>query len=85
MFGNKSLLLAISALTTGNLNSKLRKEARPYKMEDILPLAHEYIVPPMTEEERKEQTSKSFMAFMQSAPGAPKGIIGGPKIPARGV
>ena len=75
MLGNRSTLLALSALTTGNLNSKLKKEATPYRMQDIVPLAFEYIIPPLTEEERQEQVTKSLAAFMQSAPGAPKGIV----------
>ena len=41
MIGPKSILLALSALTTGNLNSKLKEEATPYKMADVIPLAHE--------------------------------------------
>lgn len=69
MLGNKSTLLVLSSLTTGNLNSKLKKEVTPYRMQDVLPLAHEYIVPPMTEEERQEQVTKSLAAFMKTAPG----------------
>ena len=72
MLGQKSLLIALSCLTTGNLNSKLKKEADPYKMADVLPMAHEYIVPPLTEEEKREQVSRNLAAFMKSAPGAPK-------------
>ena len=52
LLGNKSILLALSSLTTGNLNSKLKKDAKPYRMEDVLPLAYSYIVPELTEEEK---------------------------------
>ena len=72
MLGQKSVLLALSCLTTGNLNSKLKKEATPYKMSDVTPLAHEYIVPPLTEEERQQQVSQSLFSFMKTAPGAPE-------------
>ena len=72
MLGPKSVLLALSALTTGNLNSKLRPDATSYKMQDILPFMHEYIVPPLTEEEKLEQITKNLMAFAKTAPNSPK-------------
>jgi hypothetical protein len=77
LLGQKSLLLALSALATGNLNSKLKKDASPYKMADILPLAHEYIVPELTAEEKTRQVNNSLLAFAQVAPGAPKKILNG--------
>lgn len=76
MIGNKSILLALSYLTTGNLNSKLKKESTAYKMIDILPLAHEYIVPEMTPEEKAEQVNKSLLAYMAMSPGAPQNFYG---------
>ena len=69
LIGQKSILLALSCLTTGNLNSKLKKEATPYKLADVVPLAHEYIIPPLTEEEKRQQVTKNLAAFMQAAPG----------------
>lgn len=72
MLGPKASLLALSALTTGNLNSKIKKEAKPYKMADILPSTHEYIVPPLTPEEEAAQAQRSLVAFAQSKPGSPE-------------
>ena len=72
MLGQKSVLLALSCLTTGNLNSKLKKEAVPYKITDVLPMTHEYIVPPLTDEEKRQQVTQNLAAFMKSAPGAQK-------------
>lgn len=69
MLGPKAVLLALSALTTGNLNSKLKKEATPYKMTDVLPSTHEYIVPPLTPEEKAAQAQKALIAFTQASPG----------------
>lgn len=77
MIGNKAMLLAMSALTTGNLNSKLKKDAKPYRMEDILPLSHEYIVPELTEEEKQSQVQQNLMGFLKTAPNAPKRILNG--------
>lgn len=71
ILGPKAILLALSALTTGNLNSKLKKEATPYKMENVLPSTHDYILPPLTPEEQAEQAQKSLLAYMQAHPGAP--------------
>jgi hypothetical protein len=72
MLGPKSVLLALSALTTGNLNSKLRPDTTPYKMQDILPFMHEYIIPPLTEEEKFHHITKNLMAFTKTAPNSPK-------------
>ena len=70
MLGNKAVLLALSSLTTGNLNSKIQKTARPFTMKDILPTVHDYIVPPLTPEQQREQANKQLLAFLQSRPGA---------------
>lgn len=70
MIGPKAMLLALSSLTTGNLNSKIQKTARPFTMKDILPTVHDYIVPPLTPEQQKEQANKQLLAFLQSRPGA---------------
>lgn len=43
-------------------------------MEDILPLTHEYIVPPLTEEEKAAQAMNSLLAFVKTAPKVPKKI-----------
>mgnify|MGYP003349016974 FL=1 len=77
LLGNKSILLALSSLTTGNLNSKLRKDAKPYRMEDVLPLAYSYIVPELTEEEKQAEVQKNLLGFLKTAPNAPKKILNG--------
>lgn len=70
MLGNKAVLLALSSLTTGNLNSKLQKTTRPFTMKDVLPSTHEYIVPPLTKEQQQDQASKQLMAFLATRPGS---------------
>jgi len=45
-------------------------------MQDILPLAHEYIVPELTEAEKAEQASRSLLTFMAMAPNAPEALNG---------
>ncbi|CAB5238534.1 hypothetical protein UFOVP164_57 [uncultured Caudovirales phage] len=68
--GNKALLLALSSLTTGNLNSKMKQGSQPVKMKDVLPSTHDYIVPPPTDEEAKQHAQKQLLAFMSMSPGA---------------
>lgn len=70
MMGNKAVLLALSALTTGNLNSKIAKTATPFQMKDVLPSTHEYIVPPPTEEEMKAEVNNKLSAFISRMPGS---------------
>lgn len=75
MIGNKSVLLALSTLTTGNINSKLKKEAQPYKMKDVLPSTHEYLIPPLTEEEMAAQRNRQLLGFMATSKGVPKSFL----------
>jgi len=70
MIGNKALLLALSSLTTGNLNSKIQKTARPFTMKDVLPSTHDYIVPPLTKEQQQGEANKQLMAFLATRPGS---------------
>ena len=70
MIGPKAVLLALSCLTTGNLNAKIQKTATPFKMQDVLPSTHDYIVPPLTEEQKREQVNNSLLAFIAMKPGS---------------
>ena len=70
--GNKAVLLALSFLSTGNLNSKLKQGATPFTIKNVLPSSHEYIIPPLSEEEQKAQTNKGLLAMMAMAPNAPE-------------
>lgn len=72
LIGPKSVLLALSSFTTGNLNSKLKPTAEPYKMENILPLAHDYIVPPLTEEEKIAKANENLSTYIAMHPNAPR-------------
>lgn len=76
LIGNKAVLLALSSLTTGNLNTKLRSTSRPFTMKDILPSTHDYIIPPLSDEEKRAQLNTSLLAFMAMSPGAPKELSG---------
>jgi hypothetical protein len=75
MIGNKAILLALSTLTTGNINSKLKQNATPLKMEGVLPSTHDYIIPPLTDEEMIAQKNRQLLGFMAASPNAPKAIL----------
>ena len=77
MIGNKAVLIALSSLTTGNLNSKLKQGATSYKMQDVLPSTHEYIVPPQTQEEQDAQKNRQLLGFMALSPGVPQSFLDG--------
>ena len=70
MIGNKALLLALSSLTTGNLNSKMQKTAKPFRMQDVLPSTHDYIVPPLGKDQQREQTNQQMLTFVLIKPGS---------------
>lgn len=70
MIGNKAMLLALSSLTTGNLNSKIQKTAAPFRMKDVLPSTHDYIVPPLTEKQQQEQVNQQLLSFIATRPGS---------------
>lgn len=71
MIGNKAVLLALSTLTTGNLNSKLRQGKDPFTIRTVLPSTHDYIIPPLTDDEKAAQANRSLLTLMATAPGAP--------------
>jgi hypothetical protein len=74
IIGSKAILLALSVLTTGNLNSKLKQGSNPFTINHVLPSTHEYIIPPLSEEEQREQANRKLMAFMAASPKAPESL-----------
>ena len=66
--GNKAILLALSCLTTGNLNAKLKQGVSPYTIKDVLPSMHDYIIPPQSEEVKQVQVENQLLSFMLSRP-----------------
>lgn len=72
MIGPKGIMVALSALTTGNLNSKLKQGVRAYTIKDVLPQAHDYILPPLTEEEKREQANQQLLGLLAQMPEANK-------------
>jgi hypothetical protein len=40
----------------------------PFKLENIIPQVYEYLYPPLTDEQKKEQVNKSLLAFAMMNP-----------------
>lgn len=75
MIGNKAVLLALSFLSTGNLNAKLKQGVKAFTIKDVLPSSYEYIIPPMTDEEAAAHKNRQLLSFMASSPSAPKSFV----------
>lgn len=72
LIGTKGILTGISALTTGNLNSKLKQGAKAFTIKDVIPLAHDYILPPLTPEEKAAQANQQLLSLLSQMPEANK-------------
>ena len=71
IIGNLGLLQVLGSHAAGHFNSLLPKGSSPYKLQDIIPNQYDYLYPPLTEEAKREQTSKDLIAFAMMHPGAP--------------
>ena len=71
VIGNLGLLQVLGSHAAGHFNSLLPKGSSPYKLQDIIPNQYDYLYPPLTEEAKREQTSKDLIAFAMMHPGAP--------------
>tara|TARA_R110000868_G_C10892654_1_gene763737 strand:+ start:648 stop:971 length:324 start_codon:yes stop_codon:yes gene_type:complete len=74
--GNHGLLEQLATLTAGVFNYMRQPNSAAYKLSNTLGAAHDYLYPPASTEQRKEQTSNSLLAFMSQAPGFSKGLFG---------
>ena len=68
LIGNRGMLVALSGFATGNLNSKIKQGSTPYRMENIIPMAYDYIVPPLSDEEKAEQLQRNLLSYMKFHP-----------------
>jgi hypothetical protein len=64
--GNLGLLQVLGTLTAGQFNKMLPKGATPYKLQAIIPSAYDYLYPPLTEQDKRAQVTKSLMAFAKA-------------------
>jgi hypothetical protein len=68
LIGNLGILEVLGTLTAGQFNKVLSKGSKGYKLKDIIPQAYDYLYPPQTEQEKKEQASQSLLAFAMASP-----------------
>jgi len=69
LIGNRGVLTALGQLTAGVFNYMRPANAPDYKLANILGQAYDYIVPPLTPEQQKEQVNNALKTFMTAAPG----------------
>lgn len=72
LIGNMGLLEVLGSLTAGQFNKVLPKGKPPYKLQDIIPQAYEFLYPPLSEQDKKQQVNSSLLAFMTSQQGVPE-------------
>lgn len=71
VIGNLGIMEVLGMLTAGQFNKMLPKTATPYKLQNIIPQAYDYLYPPLTEQEKKAQAEKNLLAFAMMSPDAP--------------
>lgn len=75
IIGNFGILETLGNLTAGIYNYLRSSNSKPYTLQDIIPTAYDYIYPPKSEEEKREQASQSLLAFVMQAPNVPKELV----------
>jgi hypothetical protein len=76
LIGNIGLLEVLGTLTAGQFNKMLPKGKAAYKLKDIIPNAYDFIYPPLSEQDKREQVNQSLLAFALMSPGAPSILKG---------
>lgn len=68
--GNKQLLNSIGSLTAGVFNHIRQQNQQPYKLQNIIGLAYDYIYAPLTEEQKRDDVNNKLLAFISMMPGS---------------
>lgn len=69
LIGNRSIIQLLGALTNGVFNYMRSANTPSYKLANIIGNAYDYIYPPLSAEEQKQQANEQLLAFMMQAPG----------------
>lgn len=69
VIGNQGLLTVLGQLTAGVFNYMRAANTPDYKLAKILGSAYDYIVPPLTDEQKKQATDNALKTYMMAAPG----------------
>lgn len=76
MIGNHGLLNQISQLSGIVYNYARGPNTPVITQERLLGLSAEYLFPPLTEQDKKEQANKQLLAFMSQSPGFSLDLFG---------
>lgn len=76
LIGNQGVLNVLGILTNGVFNYMRAAGTSPYKLANILGNAYDYLYPPLTEEEQRQQANEQLLSFMSQAPGFSKDRFG---------
>ena len=69
LLGNRAIIELLGTLTNGVFNYMRADKSPPYKLANILGNAYDYLYPPLTEEQKKQQANEQLLVFMSQAPG----------------
>lgn len=69
MIGNRALINTIGSLTNGVFNYLRAQGAPAYTLSNIIGNAYDYLYPPLTAEQKKQQANEQLLSFMAQAPG----------------
>ena len=71
LLGNRGILNALGALTAGVFNYIRPPNAPAYKLDSIIGRAHDYLFPPLSDSEKRQQVNNALMSYVKRQPGAP--------------
>jgi len=75
IIGNYGILQTLGNFTAGVYNYMRDSGAKAYSLKDIIPAAYEYIYPPKTEQELKEEANEQLLRYVLLKPNTPKKLM----------
>lgn len=75
VIGNRGLIETLGGLKGALYNYMRPENQRAYTLQDMIPMAYEYLFPPLSEKDKTEKVNKNLMQFMQMAPDAPVNLF----------
>ena len=75
LIGNRGLLETLGSLKGALYNYMRPDNQRAYTLQDMIPRAHEYLYPPLSDKDKEAKVSQNLKQFMQMAPNAPSNFF----------
>jgi hypothetical protein len=76
VLGNQKTINLLGLLVTGIFNYLKAPSSSAYELKNVIGRSHDYIFPPMPEEEKKLSVNSNLLAFMSQAPGFDSNLFG---------